>query len=402
MQRPLGFLRIDAHEHRAQTQRIAQQVLEQLPPPPLAPLPKRPPGRPKRQRSADEALNTAAAAPAAAAAAATAAAAAADPAAGTVSKRARHYTHWLESPYINDILSAYRRTNGSAKRAVTLLRGEAPDDRYAHLAHSTISSWFGPDKQLLRRFRAQLEDGVARGRGSERALSGAPLVEAEIKQVLLQMRTSGAPVNSRVIRWVMRAVMTDMQPALLSGLTLSQSFISRWAREQLQWRWRARTTTASKLPLDWEEQGVLMSQRIAATMEMHKVRASPLTEKLKMGVLKPLVLQWCVESWSELRERKLVVDGWHSCCTSLFNVNDPAKRHEAVAAVARQQLNLASVPDDEDQASAAAASSESEDELDVSTPRAFGKQSTRARKPPASFGYQLSSDAIALSDDDSD
>ncbi len=81
-------------------------------------------------------------------------------------------------------------------------------------------------------------------------------------------------MNARVIRWVMRAVMQQMAPALLDSLTLSQTFISRWAREQLQWRWRSRTTAASKLPLDWEVQGVQMAMRIAANMEMHRVRVT--------------------------------------------------------------------------------------------------------------------------------
>jgi hypothetical protein len=125
---------------------------------------------------------------------------------------------------------------------------------------------------------------------------------------------------------------------------------------------------------------------------------------LRMGVLKPLALQWCVESWGELRERKIIIDGWTSCVTSLFNINDPAKRLEAVTAVAIHKLAVEAVPDksdddEQDSLESEAESSESESELDVTAPRTFGKQSSRARKPPAAFGYQLCSDAIALSDD---
>jgi len=122
---------------------------------------------------------------------------------------------------------------------------------------------------------------------------------------------------------------------------------------------------------------------------------------LKMGVLKPLVLQWCVESWNDLKERKqLILDGWAKCCTSLFNVNDPARRNEAVAAVAKRDLDLALLPDEDEQdACAAASSDESEDELDVSQMRTFGRQSGRARKPAASFGYQLNSASLAMTED---
>ena len=35
--------------------------------------------------------------------------------------------------------------------------------------------------------------------------------------------------------------------------------------------WRKATTAASKLPNDWEEQGLQMAMRIAAAMALHKV-----------------------------------------------------------------------------------------------------------------------------------
>jgi hypothetical protein len=73
--------------------------------------------------------------------------------------------------------------------------------------------------------------------------------------------------------------------------------------------------------------------------------ATALASSLSMGILKPLVLQWCVTSWSDLRERRqLILDGWKKCCSSLFNVNDPAKRSEAVLAVAKKTLDEVLVP----------------------------------------------------------
>ena len=141
------------------------------------------------------------------------------------------------------------------------------------------------------------------------------------------------------------------------------------------------------------------AEQIAAQVEAGHITG--VAELLRMGVLKPLVLQWCVESWSELKERKdLILEGWSKCCTSLFNVNDPVRRIEAVAAVAKKELELAMLPDDEEQDAASPSSSdESEDELDVRKPRTFGRQSSRKRKQAASFGFQLNSAAIAMSED---
>jgi hypothetical protein len=87
------------------------------------------------------------------------------------------------------------------------------------------------------------------------------------------MRAAGTAINSLVIRWVMRGIICHRAPvdAKVHSLALGQSYISAWARKNLKWSWRQKTTAASKLPLDWEEQGLQMAMRIAATMELKKV-----------------------------------------------------------------------------------------------------------------------------------
>jgi len=102
--------------------------------------------------------------------------------------------------------------------------------------------------------------------------------------VLLELRDKGVPVNSHVIRWAMQSVFKRMEPPLLETLKLSQQYLSFWVRKQLKWRWRARTTAASKLPLTWEEDGVLMAKRIAAHMEMYSVHPSLVVNLDQTGV----------------------------------------------------------------------------------------------------------------------
>lgn len=606
--RLLGFARITADDAQQQRLRIASQFAAELAQhPPVRAQPKRPVGRPKRQRDAPAVLSAGSAA-ATSSATAAASAAATQPLDGPVSKRGR-YTNWFASPFLPDILAAYSRCH-SARTAVTTLRRAHPDGRFARLSHATVSHWFDDQHRLLPTYRKQLEQhtAAARGNGGVGLFEQAPEAEAEIKRVLLQMRAAGAPLNSRIIRWVMLAILQEAKPSLLLQHKLSQAFISRWARQQLDWRWRARTTAASKLPADWESQGVLMAKRIAALMEMHSVHPSlvinadqtgvklvpssawtyekrnsssvatigaedkrqitaclasalsgdllplqlifqgkterslpektaasiaslchltfsenhwssqttmrqyiseiimpyaeasirkhrlhadahvvlvldvwavhkseefrmflrtqhprihlvfvpanctsklqvadvslqrpfkhsitrrfnewavrqiqqqiqagsmvGLGELLKMATVKPLALQWCVDSWGVLKERRdLITDGWHKCCVSLFNVMDPAKRIEAVAAVARQQLEHAHVPVEleEEQVSSdsesdgelgSVADGDEQHELDISQPRQFGsRKSQRQHTQAAAFGYQLDSSAIALTED---
>lgn len=251
MQSTLGFARITAHDAAQQRERIA----DALPPLTVAapPAPKRPVGRPKRERDVDAALLQA------------------DAPAAKRNSRSIPHTKWFASPYINDIFAAYARCGQSVRATVKQLQRDAPDDRYAHLTHTTILGWFHHG-ELLPHLQNQLAANQApRGKGPAPAFAAAPAVEQQIVTTLCQLREAGTPLNSRIIRLIMRAIISKEMPALLDTLSLSQQFISAWVRSTLQWTWRARTTAASKLPADWEAQGIQMSMRIAANMALHKV-----------------------------------------------------------------------------------------------------------------------------------
>lgn len=254
------FQRIDLAAHRQQVAQLAAQFKENPPPRALTPPPKRSVGRPKLKRPAEEAL-------------AAAAAAAADTLELPESKRGK-YTRWFNSPYINDILHAYTQSGGSARRAVASLQQRAPDQRFERLSHSTVASWFENGK-LKEQHQHELEAGRAAHThtGAHPVLQAAPGAEDAICDILLKLRQAGTPLNSHIIRWVMLAVLEEKHPAVLKQLTLSQQYISTWVRRnpRLQFRWRARTTAASKLPDDWEDQGIHMAMRIGATMQLHRV-----------------------------------------------------------------------------------------------------------------------------------
>jgi len=67
-------------------------------------------------------------------------------------------------------------------------------------------------------------------------------------------------------------------------------------------------------------------------------RITGLNPFLKMSSIKPLILQWCIESWSKMKDRPDYIKmGWHSCCVSLFDVHDQAKRIAVVEAASRDE-----------------------------------------------------------------
>jgi DDE superfamily endonuclease len=198
----------------------------------------------------------------------------------------------LASPYIHDILATYQLNLHNAKHTVAYLQRSYPqlptesEPRFAGLAESTVRSWHDSAGKLLPKFSAVVAQGKAaqRGSGRTRVLLGHPEIEDEVKRVLSVMRERGAVVNVCVIRLVMRLVIQDKDPPLLAQLTLSKSFVSHWAREQMQYSWRVRTTPASKLPEDWREQGVEMAKRIAFFMQTYKVHPSLVINMDQTGV----------------------------------------------------------------------------------------------------------------------
>lgn len=232
-----------------------------------AELLKRGPGRPKKLADAHHVLEIGAAA------ATSKEVHALEPA----EKRGK-YANWFASAYIHDILHAVQRM-GSARKAVEWLQRSFPRlptesaARFADLSESTVRSWY-KDGKLLPKFQQLLDEqktAAPRGVWRERALAVDPAAEQRVKQILRTMRERGASINVLVIRHVMRAVLQADCPALLESLTLSKSFISSWAREELQYSWRTRTTAASKLPLDWRNQGIDMAKRIAYNIQVYKV-----------------------------------------------------------------------------------------------------------------------------------
>ena len=125
-----------------------------------------------------------------------------------------------------------------------------------------------------------------------------------------------------------------------------------------------------------------------------------IADQLGMKVLKPLVLQWCVDSWNGLRERKqLILDGWEQSCTKLFNINSEKRRRDAVELVALKTLELDVLPDGtEPDGYAEEADCEDDEgaELDITRARTFGKQGERVRTQAKVFGFMLDPTRIEI------
>ncbi len=110
-------------------------------------------------------------------------------------------------------------------------------------------------------------------------------------------------------------------------------------------------------------------------------------------------LQWCIDSWKGLQERKkLILDGWDRSCLRLFDITSEKRRRDAVELIALNKLELESLPveAEPDGYPSEDSEEEGEDELDTSKRRVFGKQSERVRTQTKQFGFMVDPTRIEI------
>ena len=134
---------------------------------------------------------------------------------------------------------------------------------------------------------------------------------------------------------------------------------------------------------------------------------------LKMSSIKPLIMEWCINSWEQLKEGdEYVKQGWNTCCVALYDVYDQEKRRDIVEAAARGELDHSWVPggsvaedkekqrEKEDEAGNQEEEDDLADMLDIMKITAVGeRRSTRNRTQRSAAGYMLNSSQISLSED---
>jgi hypothetical protein len=178
--------------------------------------------------------------------------------------------HWITSPFIHDILhyvSLYR----SFRKAVERLQASFPmlesqaAGRFADLNEATVRYWYQPSTFTLKdKFKQAIElnQGLHTG-GVTSILSNHPTIINLIKHHLHALRESGGSVSIEIVRSIIKCVIQQEDPDLLLTLKCSKSFVYSFLVNEMQWTHRLGTTAASKVPLDWIDQGVKMAKRIA-------------------------------------------------------------------------------------------------------------------------------------------
>ena len=120
-------------------------------------------------------------------------------------------------------------------------------------------------------------------------LSKFPKLEEEIIEMLNGHREAGQPLFAATVHIVIRTLIYKKEPSLLEheGKTTFKVSLA-WTRDfvcsTLKWSYRAAIGAAKKLPSDWTEQGLKMSQRVAYLVKAHSVPPELVVNIDQMGI----------------------------------------------------------------------------------------------------------------------
>jgi hypothetical protein len=179
----------------------------------------------------------------------------------TPAKRKR--IDWFASPLIHHIIEEIRVWK-SSKIAVERLKKKFPkcptEEKgiFDDLNEATVRYWFDDNWKLKEQFATLMKEKKG---GRPGMLSDS--TEKAIVNTLTKLREKGQVMNGSVMRLVMKAVIRS------SGNEkeeVNARYAQRFALQKMNWRWR-RTTTGTKLPKDWEDQGKKMLKRAAAHID---------------------------------------------------------------------------------------------------------------------------------------
>ena len=211
----------------------------------------------------------------------------------------RSYTSWLASDDFHFIHDSVRRRQ-SFRGAVRELQERFPKlktqqrGKFDLLSASALRHWYTRDaagtiklKEDYERFLGPQHalSTISRGSGTESWWSTHSAATCEIVQALQHLRSedhAGIAVGVRLLRWTVAAI---AEKHGLANPPLSHGSLCAFARNVMKWSWRCCTTSANKLPTDWQRQGEQMAMRIAVHIDFSKVEPCLIVNWDQTGII---------------------------------------------------------------------------------------------------------------------
>ena len=125
-----------------------------------------------------------------------------------------------------------------------------------------------------------------------------------------------------------------------------------------------------------------------------------------MTSVKPMLLEWALESWQSLKAEPLLIQkGWQKFVVAHYDINDKGQREKAVLEQLRSSVPIDAAPEEKEEElldGFIADESESEDEekteKEIMKERVYGeRKSGRDKKQAKQHGFQISSAQLKFS-----
>lgn len=144
--------------------------------------------------------------------------------------------------------------------------------KYKSLNESTIRNWFVKNAEgeyvlQARFYKYSRKYSCPEHLGQKSTLSKYPDVKKKLVALLTALRDSGAPMDSSILRPVMRAVIKYHIPSVMKEnggkFDCSRSWVRKFLWQTMGMSFKKHTTAAQKMPKDWEQQWEYYILRIA-------------------------------------------------------------------------------------------------------------------------------------------
>jgi hypothetical protein len=152
-----------------------------------------------------------------------------------------------------------------------------------------LYEWFTPTGELKEDYVYLGTSAFTGGPQHCPILENYPQLREKIVTILKTHRDVGHPLYASSIQDIIKAIIRKEEPILLSntsriGFKVSIDWTRDFVKTKLHWSYRVATTAVQKLPLDWEAQGLKMSQRIAYLIKSYSIPDSMVINTDQTGI----------------------------------------------------------------------------------------------------------------------
>ncbi|KAL3676233.1 hypothetical protein R1sor_026181 [Riccia sorocarpa] len=222
--------------------------------------------------------------------------------AGSTSERPSKYRNWFEYGTWNLIETSLKQHNYCVREAVRYLQVKyrsvgSSSSKFDCLNESTVRYWYQDDGRTLQpHIREVVEalkdqfllkasgssegpdvgDSIPLKRGNKMTFwADKEDLESAFVKRLEGIRSCGSILNSLYIQLLLIGFLRSKWPYALrengGTFTCSHSWVRQWVRNRLGWSFRASTTGAAHMPMDYKEKGRILKLRMTYLVHLHGV-----------------------------------------------------------------------------------------------------------------------------------